>query len=163
MSMKILDGEDVTKRLPASIEKGSQPQVCRFFIPGKPVPKGRHRHATVKGRTRMYTPADTVVYEKIVSLCASQCMSRNNLSKFTGPVHLDVSIQIKMPDAWSIKKKFEMFGSSAVTRGDISNIIKSIEDGMNNIVYRDDVQISHLTAKKLYDNDYGANVIVTPI
>ena len=119
-----------------------------FSIPGEPVAKGRAKVTTIGGHARMYTPAKTERYEAKVAMFARDAMGDRNL--FDGPVALDLTLYMAVPASWS-KKKRDLALSGALiptTKPDCSNVLKSVEDGMNGIVYLDDKQIADLCVSK---------------
>jgi Holliday junction resolvase RusA-like endonuclease len=98
-----------------------------FIIPGQPVAKGRPR----LGRGRVYTPAKTVAYEKVVALAAKAAM-RGNMP-ITGAVSVGIKFFLARPKS---NKSTE-----PVVKPDIDNLAKSVCDALNGIVWKDDSQI----------------------
>jgi len=96
-----------------------------FTVMGPPVPKARHR--TYKGKA--YTPKKTLGYEKLVAQHALRARTFAHLRPFDGPVGLKVVV------SFADKR-----------RRDLSNVLKSLEDGMNKIIYDDDSQICEIHA-----------------
>lgn len=95
-------------------------------VPGRPVPKGRPRLG-VRGRgVYVYTPPETVAYERTVGWCAK--------SVFRQPLHGPVQLRVVL-----------------YLRGkrtpDLTNLVKSIEDGLNKIAYDDDAQVKRVVAE----------------
>ena len=102
----------------------------RFTIPGKPQPKQRPRS---DGRGNFYTPSATRAYEKVVAYSARNGGVRKQIE---GPVRMKVAIY------WPDRR-----------RRDLTNAVKSIEDGLNGIAYEDDSQIAELVVTKAIDRD----------
>ncbi len=97
----------------------------RFTIPGKPLPKARPRCGA--GGV-WYTPRETTGYEEKVALYALS--GRADSGRFSGPVSVSLTFLLK-------------------TRGkaDLDNMIKAVLDGMNGVVYEDDLQVQELRAQ----------------
>ena len=107
-------------------------------VPGDPVAKARPRF-TSSGH--VYTPKKTAVYEQVIGLHARAAMKGKKI--LTGAIKLSVTAYMPIPQSWSLKQKTKaMSGALRHTkRPDLSNIIKSVEDALNGIVYADDAQI----------------------
>jgi Holliday junction resolvase RusA-like endonuclease len=141
--------------------------IAEFTIEGKPIPKARPRIAN----GRAYTPKRTSKYEKLVRARATAAVlwerdprpamragfrrrepawpSALECQRFTKPPTkscacdfcsgtFEVTLMMFMPDR---------------RHRDIDNVTKSILDGCNGIVWRDDSQVSQVTATKLLDRD----------
>lgn len=117
-----------------------------FVVPGIPVPKGRPR----LGKNAVYTPAKTKLYERAVGYYAREAMRGVNIA--TGAVSVEMRFYMPVPASYSGVKRLKALSGELrhVTKPDASNILKSIEDGMNNIVYVDDNQVCDITASKFY-------------
>lgn len=131
-----------------------------FFVPGKPVGKGRAR-STRSGRH--YTPAKTVQYENLIAYHASQAMQGQSLH--AGPLKLQLLIDFDVPASWSRKKREQaMSGALRPTKKpDCSNILKAAEDALNQVVYVDDVQIVYGVFEKRYRERAGITVLLESI
>lgn len=89
-----------------------------FTIEGHPV--GKQRPRVAKGHA--YTPKKTRDYEELVAQCAALAMGATET--FSGEVVLSLRAFV------------------AGRAPDLDNIMKSVADGMNGIVYEDDHQIA---------------------
>jgi Holliday junction resolvase RusA-like endonuclease len=118
-----------------------------FKIYGEPVAKGRPRF-TKQGRT--YTPAKTKKYEDDVRMMAKAAMGSSE--PLETPVSVFIHITLPIPQSYSKKRSEDCLNGfeRPTKRPDLTNIIKSIEDGMNGIVYKDDSQIVSLHSTKVY-------------
>ena len=85
------------------------------------------------------TPKQTRDYEESVAWCARSAYKEDPTEL---PVRLDLIIR------------------SSKCRADISNILKSIEDGMNEIVYLDDKQIKEIHILRVEGDGEGVDVTV---
>ncbi len=98
-------------------------QTYTIVIPGRPRPKERPRLGA-----KTYTPKATKDHQDVIGQYANIAMRG---AMFPGPV--------------SISIVFFVHGKS----GDIDNLAKAALDGMNGIVYADDVQIKDLRLRLL--------------
>lgn len=134
--------------------------VVTFTIPGQPVGKGRPRVGKVGGFSRLYTPEKTVSYESLVGYSAAQAMAGQGLIE--APVFVTMDIRVQIPASWS-RKKQEAARHGAhwpATKPDIDNVEKAIFDGMNGVVWKDDVQVVKVTKQKRYSDQPGVEVYV---
>lgn len=131
-----------------------------FEIEGIPVPKGRSR-STRSGHH--YTPAKTRAYEQLVASRAREAMQL--LAPLEGPLRVTITFLLPIPASWSNAKRDRAIGGliKHTVKPDLSNLAKSIEDGMNGIVYRDDSQIIGLSLGKRYSHTPVVWVEVTKL
>ncbi len=92
--------------------------VLRFIVPMKPVPKERPRFAQ-----HTYTATRTRRFEEAVAWYARIAQQEAGWDMLEGPVLLDV-VFCKPP-----------------ARADLSNLVKSLEDAIQGVLIKDDVQI----------------------
>lgn len=125
-----------------------KPFYVSFVVPGHPFGKQRSR-STKSGRH--YTPQETVRYENLVMMQAMQAMGDRP------PVDIDVGMMFVA--VFPIPKSFTKAQRAAALadelrptkKPDKSNIEKALEDGMNQIVFKDDSQITESGgSKKIY-------------
>lgn len=132
----------------------------QFVVPGQPVAKGRAKAARRGKFITMYTPIKTVNYEGLVAHSASVAMAGRSLIQ--GAVSVELDIRLQIPESWSKKKK-DMAAKGQVAhtkKPDIDNCEKGIFDGMNGVVWKDDVQVVQVTKCKRYSETPGVVVIV---
>tara|TARA_R110000868_G_scaffold74752_5_gene216287 strand:+ start:368 stop:787 length:420 start_codon:yes stop_codon:yes gene_type:complete len=129
-----------------------------FEIPGVPVPKGRAR-STRSGHH--YTPAKTRAYEQLVALYARKAMGKSK--PLTCPIDLAVYFDLPIPKSWSApKRKFaEEDFIKHTTRPDADNLLKSIKDGCNGVLWLDDSQVWKVMACKSYGTVPRATVQIS--
>lgn len=131
-----------------------------FKVDGKPVPKARARHFIHGTRLRTYTPEKTRTYESLIKESAKQAMGSSE--PLNTPVSLYLYIRVPIP-ASATKKRLEAIAKGdekPIKKPDASNILKSIEDGMNGVVYRDDSQIVNIHVTKVYSSQAGVDICV---
>lgn len=134
--------------------------ILKFTVPGAPYGKGRPRIGKVGAHARMFTPEKTANYEGLITLCAHAAMAGH--PPFTGAAQVQLEILCQVPASWS-KKKQALALDSAIfptTKPDADNVVKAIFDGMNGVVWRDDVQAVDLSVVKRYGAAPGVNVTV---
>lgn len=132
----------------------------QFVVPGQPIAKGRPK-VDARGKfARVYTPEKTVNYEGLVAHSAQTAMNGRQL--ISGPVAVELDIRISIPASWSGKRKgMAQRGEIAATkRPDADNVEKAVFDGMNGVVWVDDVQVVQVSKRKRYADVPGVVVIV---
>jgi len=120
-----------------------------FSILGTPTGKGRPRFY----RGRAVTPKKTRDYEALVRHEAQQALEHMvQLPDFNASCEVTIHAYFAIPQSYTKKKRaqIEESGPWLVRPGkiDLDNVVKSILDGMNGIVYHDDVQVVALRARK---------------
>ena len=121
-----------------------------FTIPGAPQGKGRPRIGTVGGHGRMFTPAKTVAYEGLIAHAAQVAMAGAAL--LDGPAGCNVFIDAPVPASWSQRKQRQALAGEVLptTKPDADNVVKAVFDGLNGVLWRDDVQVVDLRVRKRY-------------
>lgn len=109
-----------------------------------PVAKGRPRF----WNGRAVTPKKTRDFEKLIKTLAKQEYRADPLE---GPLSMHVVFYIKRPK--TVKREFPTI------RPDLTNMVKSLEDSLNGVVYIDDSQIVDMSIHKRYSDQ--AQIIVT--
>jgi Holliday junction resolvase RusA-like endonuclease len=131
-----------------------------FTIDGEPRGKGRPRFRNTGKFVQTYTDAKTKNYEALVMDAASNAMGTTE--PLETPVSVFLYIRLPVPKSYSKKRSeaclsgFEMPSK----KPDIDNVAKSVCDGMNGIVFKDDCQIVQINAKKVYSSVAGVDVMV---
>jgi Holliday junction resolvase RusA-like endonuclease len=139
----------------------------QFTVPGNPQAKQRVRAVPLKrclqcGKTTMRhqclcgsynmsfitnvanTPKETVNYENLVKLCASEALQGQ---QFAGGVKLRADFYFQIPVSRA-KKLRE--GDRHVQRPDADNCLKSVLDGMNKVAWSDDSLVCEVAAGKFW-------------
>lgn len=151
---------------------GMGSKVCRFTVPGNPVGKSRARSVPLMrggkpligagGRPVVshHTPDKTVNYEATVKLAAQQAM--RGRPPFAGPCSLVVEALFSVPVSWSRARQARaLAGEERPTKKpDGDNILKAVFDGMNGVVWVDDVQAVDFRLIKRYAEIPGVAVVV---
>lgn len=131
-----------------------------IYIPGNPVGKERQRHNQNNPHQRPRTPEKTRNYERMVGFGWKAARG----PMYEGPVEISITVFLKVPKSYAKKTKEAMLrGDILPTRTpDISNVLKSAEDGLNKIAYNDDSQITKVYGYRYYSNEPGLLISVTP-
>ena len=133
--------------------------VC-FDIEGNPIPKGRPRFRRTKTFITTYTPRKTLDFEDQVRKHSMEAMGKTDLIE--SPVCVILYFRLPVPQSYS-KKRSEACLSGLekhTKRPDLDNLVKSVLDGMNGVIFKDDSQITTLHATKVYSNVVGVNIVV---
>ena len=131
-----------------------------FKVDATPVPKGRARYVRRGNYISTYTPEKTRTYETLIKEAAREAMGASE--PLETPVSLYLYIRVPIPKSCT-KKRLEAIsdGSEKPTKKpDASNILKSVEDGMNGVVYHDDSQIINIHVTKVYSTLPGVDICV---
>lgn len=121
-----------------------------FTVPGQPQGKGRPRIGKIGQHARMFTPAKTVAYEGLIAIAAQQAMAGRPM--LDGPVEVSLAIECQVPASWSQKKQRQALAGEVMptTKPDVDNVVKAVFDGLNGVLWRDDVQVVSLRLRKRY-------------
>ena len=131
-----------------------------FTVYGEPVAKGRPRFSTRGKFPVAYTPEKTKAYEFEVGMMALAAMG--GTKPLEGALEAFIYITYAVPESYS-KKRLEacLSGSEKHTKKpDLDNVIKSVIDGMDKIVFDNDSQIISIHATKVYGEVAKAEVMV---
>ena len=133
--------------------------VC-FDIEGNPIPKGRPRFRRTKTFITTYTPKKTLDFEDQVRKAAQDAMGKTDLLET--PIAVYLYFRLPIPQSYSKKRSEACLNGSEkhIKRPDLDNLIKSVLDGMNGVVFKDDSQITSLHCTKVYSNVAGVNILV---
>ncbi len=126
-----------------------------IVLPGSPKGQGRPRSHIVKTRDgrqfiAVYKDAASRTYEEALALTAKTVMkSRPPLE---GPLVVEVDAIFAVPPSWSMKQRDAALAGVVrpIGRPDIDNVLKSVLDGLANVVFRNDSQIVLATVEKRY-------------
>lgn len=121
-------------------------------IPGPPIGQGRPIFSTVCGHVRAYDAEKSRNYKAFVKLIAAQEIEKQQWKLYELPVKLNIDAYFEVPKSKSKKFKAEALeGKQMPTKKpDIDNIVKAIQDALNNLAYKDDAYICDLHVTKHY-------------
>lgn len=121
-----------------------------FIVPGQPQGKGRARIVRIGAFNRLATPKQTVAYEGLIAHATAEAMGGRAM--LTGPVSVALSIECLVPASWSGKKQRQALAGEVMptSKPDIDNVVKAVFDGMNGVLWRDDVLVVDLRVRKRF-------------
>ena len=134
-----------------------------FTVPGQPRGKGRPRFARRGNFVTTYTDAATTTYEDQIRFYALRAMG--GYKPLTTALEAFIHVRLPVPQSYS-KKRTEACLSGLerpCKKPDLDNIIKTMMDGMNKIVYDDDVQVISIQATKRYAINAGVDILIKEI
>lgn len=131
-----------------------------FIVPGAAIGKGRPIVGRVAGRTNLRTPPKTAAYEGLIAHVAQAAMGGRPLLE--GAVAVRIDIRCAVPASWSKRKQQQALAGEVwpTTKPDIDNVEKALFDGLNGVVWRDDVQVVRVEKRKRYGATPGVHVWV---
>jgi Holliday junction resolvase RusA-like endonuclease len=134
-----------------------------FTIYGHPVAKGRPRFSTRGKFPVAYTPEKTKNYESEVAMMAKAAMGASE--PLEGALEAFIYVTFAVPASYS-KKRTEacLSGQEKHTKKpDLDNVVKAVLDGMSDIVFLSDSQITSIHATKVYGEVAKVEVLVKQV
>ena len=131
-----------------------------FKVDANPVGKQRARYAKRGNFVQTYTPDKTRNYESLIKEAAIEAMGSSE--PLETPVTLYLYIRAPIPKSLP-KKRIEACLNGLekpIKKPDASNVLKSVEDAMNGVVYKDDSQIVNIHVSKVYSSVSGIDVCI---
>ena len=120
----------------------------RVTIPINPMGTVRTTSGMIKRiKYKLYGPEDKKALKVIEYLSYKNAISWETKAQiqhkepWTGPIELNLTCFIPMPDSWSEKKKRTMEGKRHTQKPDRDNLEKGVCDALNKIVWKDDGQV----------------------
>ena len=129
-----------------------------FSMQGVPVGKGRVR---VTRTGHAFTPQKTRDYEQAVKLAYLEAVKDKPYEKGV-PLKLSLWCGYPIPQSDSRKKRAEKLSgiTKPTVKPDLSNVLKAVEDALNQVCYADDAQITELHVFKCYSQFPGIQVSI---
>jgi Holliday junction resolvase RusA-like endonuclease len=131
-----------------------------FKVDADPVGKQRARYAKRGNFVQTYTPDKTRNYESLIKEAAIEAMGSSE--PLETAVTLYLYIRAPIPKSLP-KKRIEACLNGLekpIKKPDASNVLKSVEDAMNGVVYKDDSQIVNIHVSKVYSSVSGVDVCI---
>lgn len=123
----------------------------KMALPFEPTPKGRPRFKVKYNRVLTFTPPKTKQFEQSI---AYYYQGAANGYKFPRGVPITVTIEfgMRMPASTSKKRKEAMLRGEIqhTIKPDVDNLVKAVLDGLNDVAWYDDAQITELHVSKRY-------------
>lgn len=124
--------------------------MIEFTVPGTPQGKARPRFNRVTGTT--YTPKETQQAERLVQ---AHWMAAGRVT-LDGPLSFHVEAVMARPkDHWKKDGTLSAGGERSpwpLKVPDVSNVLKLVEDALNELAYRDDALIVHASGTRRWAN-----------
>ncbi|MCI9292965.1 MAG: RusA family crossover junction endodeoxyribonuclease [Erysipelotrichaceae bacterium] len=134
--------------------------VFKFTVSGKPMGKQRPK-ATIRGHhAGVYTPKETVAYERYVVAMFLQAYP------CARPLEGEIKGKIKafypIPQSTSKKRKTAMLNGviRPQVKPDLDNVEKIIYDALNGVAYTDDSHITEMTISKYYSDEPRVEIMI---
>jgi Holliday junction resolvase RusA-like endonuclease len=143
-----------------SMENPKMTFMVTFKVDADPVGKQRARYAKRGNFVQTYTPDKTRNYESLIKEAAIEAMGSSE--PLETPVTLYLYIRAPIPKSLP-KKRIEACLNGLekpIKKPDASNVLKSVEDAMNGVVYKDDSQIVNIHVSKVYSSVSGVDVCI---
>jgi hypothetical protein len=131
-----------------------------FTVDGEARGKGRPRFARRGNFVQTYTDDRTRTYEDHVRESAKRAMGATE--PLETPVSLSIYIRVSVPKSYSKKRTKNCLDQieRPTKKPDNSNVLKSIEDSCNGVIYKDDSQIVDSHTRKVYSSVAGVDVFI---
>ena len=131
-----------------------------FKVDANPVGKQRARYVKRGNFVQTYTPEKTRTYETLIRDAAIEAMGASE--PLETPVSLYLYIRVPIPKSCT-KKRLEAIDNGSeqpMKKPDSSNVLKSVEDAMNGVVYMDDCQIINHHMTRVYSTLAGVDICI---
>lgn len=130
-------------------------------VAGEPVPKARPRATAINGHARLYTPSTTRKYEDRVRKSALLTWRRPPLSDVA--IELLALFVLPVPKSWPKWRIAAALAGEIVptSKPDLDNLVKSLQDGLNGVVYADDSMIAEKRAAKRYGENPRVDLVLS--
>jgi len=133
-----------------------------------PQPQERPRATVRGGRLWVYKDKYGAAYQKMIRNMVDYHLREKKIIVDTWdkyPLRIDFAFYFEYPkqhrrENGELKKSAPLYH---ITKPDISNLVKSVEDALNGILWRDDSQIMHVGAQKFFSNFYGIRIEITSV
>lgn len=128
-----------------------------FEIPGRPRAKQSARAVRTQNGVRFFQPANVENYCGRVSALARLAIPE----PIAGAVSLRLSIVLRTPTSWSKMRRAQL--NRATVLPDLDNAAKAVMDGLNEIAWINDKQVTELSVEKHYGDRDAVVVAVTEL
>lgn len=134
-------------------------EAIRFEVAGKPVPWAR---SGGNGKVR-FTPAKVRHNQNYIKMLAAEAMKGR--PPMDGPLRLSMAAVLPVPSSWTKKKQAQALNKEIFPTGkpDLDNLVKSVKDACNQIVYVDDAQVVFSSQGKSYGDRPRLIIEIAPV
>lgn len=134
--------------------------MIHFHVDGTPVPKGRPRFRSTGKFVQVYSTPKCMEYEEHVKLCSQNAMGTQE--PLETPIGVYLYFRLPVPKSHPKKRREACLEGleKHTVKPDLDNLAKSLLDGMNGVIYKDDRQIVSLHCTKVYSSDPGVSIMV---
>ena len=135
----------------------------KMTVFSEPVAQGRPRFSTHGKYVKAYDPQKSRDYKRLLREMAQEVYKEQpDFKPFEVPLGLRVTAYRSVPKSFSKKKHEEAVGKKIhpVTKPDVSNYIKGIEDGLNGVLWKDDSFIISEFCMKAYSDQPRIELVV---
>ena len=134
-----------------------------FTVYGLPIAKGRPRVTTRGKFPVVYTPEKTRTYEGEVGMMAKAAMG--STEPLEGALEAFVYVTFPVPASYSKKRTEACLNEfeKHIKKPDLDNVVKAVLDGMSDIVFLSDSQITSLHATKVYGEISKVEILVRQV
>lgn len=125
--------------------------MVEFIVDGEPQVKQRPRFKRVGKYVQVYTPTETLAYEKKIKKAYQEQVGEDCLLEEI-PIRVTIIAYFSIPKSFN-KAKRELALNDVIkpfTKKDVDNLAKVCLDGMNKVVFADDRQVTDLVVRKRY-------------
>ncbi|MDC2841626.1 RusA family crossover junction endodeoxyribonuclease [Limosilactobacillus mucosae] len=125
--------------------------MIKLILPIEPVAQARPRARRFGRGIRLYDPPKTAVFKKQLRALATEMYHD---APVEGEIYLKVAFYRKIQKSIS-KKEHDRRASGAhrpIVKADLSNYLKSFEDALNGVLWKDDAMIVHEEIDKYYSD-----------
>ena len=99
-------------------------------------------------------------FRRLVGIWLDQWKQKNNLQPFDKDVPLKARFVFNMalPKSWSKRKRELCSGVPMISKRDLDNMVKAIQDVMQGRLFHDDCQIFYVVAEKYWEEEGSIEV-----
>lgn len=138
----------------------------RIFVPGIPVPKGSAKAFLNKHTGRIAVMQSNRDRQKPWASLIGMIALQNNIKISDSPISLKLGFQMPRPQSHYSKNKTgatlrPTAPAMHTSRPDLDKLIRCVKDALTGIAWRDDSQVSELTATKMYSERPGVEIIIS--
>jgi Holliday junction resolvase RusA-like endonuclease len=139
-----------------------------FFVPGIPRPGGSKRAFFKAGMKRPIITDDAKGNREWKAAVADFAARAHTSAPLEGPLRLEIVFQVLRPKGhFGSGKNASRLKASApaypTVKPDVTKLVRSTEDALTGILWRDDAQVVEQVASKVYAERTGAEVRVVPL